>query len=137
VEAHGARGRTGVLVKPRAAISWSGGKDCCTALLRTYRDYDVVAMITMFARTAREADSHGLRPEVLSAHAQRLGLPPPDRTLFVAVLYHRIHPPPVRSIGDGNYAHPSSETSWATRTERGTKACVRCHGLTAVLPALG
>ena len=61
-------------MKPRAAISWSGGKDCCTALLRTYRDYDVVAMITMFAEDGARSRSHGLRPEVLSAHAQRLGV---------------------------------------------------------------
>ncbi len=74
MEACGARGRTAVVVKPRAAISWSGGKDCCTALLRTYRDYDVVAMITMFAEDGARSRSHGLRPEVLSAHAQRLGV---------------------------------------------------------------
>jgi uncharacterized protein (TIGR00290 family) len=74
VETHCARGRTGVLVKPRAAISWSGGKDCCTALFRTYRDYDVVAVITMFAEDGARSRSHGLRPEVLSAHAQRLGV---------------------------------------------------------------
>jgi len=74
VEARGAYGRSGVLVKPRAAISWSGGKDCCTALLRTHRDYDVVAMITMFAEDGARSRSHGLRPEVLSAHAQRLGV---------------------------------------------------------------
>ena len=37
------------MVKPRAAISWSGGKDCCTALMRMHRDYDIVAMITMLA----------------------------------------------------------------------------------------
>jgi len=74
VEAYRTSGRTGVVVKPRAAISWSGGKDCCTALLRTCRDYDVVAMITMFAEDGARSRSHGLRPEVLSAHAQRLGL---------------------------------------------------------------
>jgi uncharacterized protein (TIGR00290 family) len=74
METHGARGRTGVVVKPRAAISWSGGKDCCTALLRTCRDYDVVAMITMFAEDGARSRSHGLRPEVLTAHAQRLGV---------------------------------------------------------------
>jgi uncharacterized protein (TIGR00290 family) len=74
MEAHGARGRTGVVVKPRAAISWSGGKDCCTALLRTCRDYDIVAMITMFAEDGARSRSHGLRPDVLSAHAQRLGI---------------------------------------------------------------
>jgi uncharacterized protein (TIGR00290 family) len=63
------------MVKPRAAISWSGGKDCCTALLRTNRDYDVIAMITMFAENGERSRSHGLRPDIIAAHAQRLGVP--------------------------------------------------------------
>ena len=33
---------------PRAAISWSGGKDSCAALHRAAPLFDVVAMITMF-----------------------------------------------------------------------------------------
>jgi len=61
-------------VRPRAAISWSGGKDCCTALLRAHRDYDVVAMITMFADDGCRSRSHGLRPEIIEAHAARLGV---------------------------------------------------------------
>src|SRR6478672_11911985 len=62
------------MVKPRAAISWSGGKDCCTALLRTHDDYDVVAMLTMFDEAGARSRSHGLRPEVIAAHAERLRL---------------------------------------------------------------
>jgi diphthine-ammonia ligase len=61
-------------MKPRAAISWSGGKDCCTALLRSAADYDVVAMVTMFDESGRRSRSHGLRPEVIDAHAARLGV---------------------------------------------------------------
>src|SRR5689334_7707332 len=61
-------------VKPRAAISWSGGKDCCTALLRTHADYDIVAMLTMFTDDGQRSRSHGLRPEIVAAHAERLGL---------------------------------------------------------------
>jgi len=60
--------------KPRAAISWSGGKDSCAALHRTHVDYDVVAMVTMCDETAARSRSHGLRPEVLDAQAERLGL---------------------------------------------------------------
>jgi hypothetical protein len=44
---HPAAGYTHTM-KPRAAISWSGGKDCCTALLRAQADYDALAMLTMF-----------------------------------------------------------------------------------------
>jgi uncharacterized protein (TIGR00290 family) len=60
--------------RPRAAISWSGGKDSCAALHRTHRDYDVVCMITMFDEAAERSRSHGLRPEILAAQAERLGV---------------------------------------------------------------
>jgi diphthine-ammonia ligase len=61
-------------VKPRAAISWSGGKDCCTALLRTHEDFDVIATLTMFAEDGERSRSHGLRPAVIAAQAERLGM---------------------------------------------------------------
>ena len=60
--------------RPRAAISWSGGKDSCSALARVVGQYDVVAAITMFDEAKQRSRSHGLRPELLSAQARRLGL---------------------------------------------------------------
>lgn len=60
--------------QPRAAISWSGGKDSCAALHRTHAQYDVVCMITMFDEAAARSRSHGLRPDVVAAQADRLGL---------------------------------------------------------------
>jgi len=60
---------------PRAAISWSGGKDCCQALFRASAAFDVVVMVTMFDDAGARSRSHGLRPEVLDAQAERLGLP--------------------------------------------------------------
>jgi uncharacterized protein (TIGR00290 family) len=60
--------------KPRAAISWSGGKDSCAALARARSSFDIVAMVTMFDEEAARSRSHGLRPEVLAAQADRLGL---------------------------------------------------------------
>jgi len=60
--------------KPRAAISWSGGKDSCAALARARESFDVAAMVTMFDEEAARSRSHGLRPEVLAAQANRLGL---------------------------------------------------------------
>src|SRR6478672_13375418 len=60
--------------KPRAAISWSGGKDSCAALMRSRDGFDVVAMVTMFDEEALRSRSHGLRPEVLTAQANRLNL---------------------------------------------------------------
>jgi uncharacterized protein (TIGR00290 family) len=61
-------------VRPLAAVSWSGGKDSCAALQRVRASYDVVAMVTMFDEDAARSRSHGLRPEVLAAQADRLGL---------------------------------------------------------------
>jgi uncharacterized protein (TIGR00290 family) len=58
----------------RAAISWSGGKDSCAALQHAWPDFDIVAMVTMFDEAAARSRSHGLRPEVLAAQADRLGL---------------------------------------------------------------
>ena len=60
--------------RPRAAISWSGGKDSCAALQRACGSFEMVAMITMFDEAAARSRSHGLRPEVLTAPADRLGL---------------------------------------------------------------
>ena len=61
-------------LKPRAAVSWSGGKDSCAALLRARATLDVVSMVTMCDEDARRSRSHGLRPEILAAQAYRLGL---------------------------------------------------------------
>ena len=60
---------------PRAAVSWSGGKDSYLALHRSRSSYDVVALITMFDEDGARSRSHGLRPQVLEAQAQRLRLP--------------------------------------------------------------
>jgi uncharacterized protein (TIGR00290 family) len=60
--------------RPRAAISWSGGKDSCAALIRARASLDVDTMITMFDDEGARSRSHGLRPEVLDAQAERLGL---------------------------------------------------------------
>jgi diphthine-ammonia ligase len=60
--------------QPRAAISWSGGKDSCAALHRTHAQYDFVCMLTMFDEEALRSRSHGLRQEIVTAQAGRLGL---------------------------------------------------------------
>src|SRR5688572_6984233 len=61
-------------MKPQAIVSWSGGKDSCLALMRAASTYDVRAMITMFDESGTRSRSHGLRPEVVAAQAERLGL---------------------------------------------------------------
>lgn len=60
--------------RPRAAISWSGGKDSCLALMRVWPAFDVRVMVTMFDEAGERSRSHGLRPEIINAQAQRLGL---------------------------------------------------------------
>ena len=60
--------------RPRAAISWSGGKDSCAALKRTHDSFDIAAMVTMFDESGTRSRSHGLRPSVIAAQARRLGL---------------------------------------------------------------
>jgi uncharacterized protein (TIGR00290 family) len=62
------------MTRPKAAISWSGGKDSCAALMRARHDLDVVAMMTMLDEGGVRSRSHGLRPEILEAQAARLGL---------------------------------------------------------------
>jgi uncharacterized protein (TIGR00290 family) len=61
--------------KPKAAVSWSGGKDSYLALHRTLGVFDVQALLTMFTEDGTRSRSHGLRPEVLARQASLLNLP--------------------------------------------------------------
>jgi diphthine-ammonia ligase len=62
------------MLRPKAAISWSGGKDSCAAYHRARDTFDIVAAITMFNEDGSRSRSHGLRPEILAAQVERLGL---------------------------------------------------------------
>ena len=62
------------MARPIAAISWSGGKDSCAAYHRVRETFDFVAAITMFNEDGTRSRSHGLRPEILAAQVERLGL---------------------------------------------------------------
>jgi uncharacterized protein (TIGR00290 family) len=61
-------------MKPRAAISWSGGKDSCLALMRARDRFDVALMLTMFDERGERSRSHGQRPALFRAQGDRLGL---------------------------------------------------------------
>jgi diphthine-ammonia ligase len=63
-----------MLKRPRAAVSWSGGKDSLAAVAATRGEYDLVCALTMFDESGRRSRSHGLRPELVAAQAARLGL---------------------------------------------------------------
>jgi uncharacterized protein (TIGR00290 family) len=58
-----------------AAVSWSGGKDCCLALHRARdRGLDVRYLVSMFDETGERTRSHAVPPAVMRAQAEALGL---------------------------------------------------------------
>jgi diphthine-ammonia ligase len=61
--------------KPKAAVSWSGGKDSYLAFHRSLDCFDVQTFFTMFTEDGTRSRSHGLRPEVLARQASLLNLP--------------------------------------------------------------
>jgi uncharacterized protein (TIGR00290 family) len=62
--------------RPKAAISWSGGKDSCAAYHRARASFDIVAAVTMFDESGARSRSHGLRPEIVEAQLERLTVRP-------------------------------------------------------------
>ena len=62
--------------RPRAAISWSGGKDSLAALAAVRDRLNVVTALTMFDEAGERSRSHGLRRSLVEAQAERLGLRP-------------------------------------------------------------
>ena len=61
-------------LRPRAAVSWSGGKDSCAALERSRDAFDIVAALTMIDLEGTRSRSHGIRTELLRAQTEALGL---------------------------------------------------------------
>ena len=62
------------MIRPRAAVSWSGGTDSLAAVAATRERLDLVSALTMFDESGGRSRSHGLRPELVAAQAHRLGL---------------------------------------------------------------
>jgi uncharacterized protein (TIGR00290 family) len=123
-------------VRPRAAISWSGGKDSCAALARARRDYDVVTMLTMFDEQAARSRSHGLRPEILGAQAERLGLSRitgrctwGSYDAVFSKLLHQLSRDGITHVVFGDISF-DEHRQWAERM-------CRPHGLTAIEPLFG
>ena len=63
------------MLKPKAAVSWSGGKDSYLALHRVADAFDVQALVTMFTEDGTHSRSHGLRLEVVARQASLMKLP--------------------------------------------------------------
>jgi diphthine-ammonia ligase len=125
-----------VSAKPRAAVSWSGGKDSCAALARSLPNFDVVAMLTMCDEEVARSRSHGLRPEVLAAQAERLGL---ERIVGACSweTYDAAFAAALETLAADGITHVifgdilfDEHRQWAERQ------CAR-HGLTAVEPLFG
>ena len=122
--------------RPRAAISWSGGKDCCLALMRAAEHYDVVAMVTMFGEDGTRSRSHGLTADVIRAQADRLGLAGhierctwPTYTDQYLALLAQLGRHDVTHLIFGDIAG-DSHREWNQRVSAH-------HGLTAVMPLWG
>jgi uncharacterized protein (TIGR00290 family) len=60
--------------RPRAAVSWSGGKDSCAAMERSRDAFDIVGALTMVDEAGTRSRSHGIRVELLRAQTAALGL---------------------------------------------------------------
>ena len=87
---HGRRGRrrraVGLRERPRrrhpvlaalvvAAVSWSGGKDCCLALHRARAaGLDIRILVAMFDESGERTRSHGVPRAIMQAQADALGL---------------------------------------------------------------
>lgn len=63
--------------EPRAWLSWSSGKDSTFALhvMRVAAEIDVVGLLTTVNSTTNRVAMHAVRPALLEAQAQSLGLP--------------------------------------------------------------
>ena len=122
--------------RPKAALSWSGGKDSCTALHRTHRDLDIVAMLTMCDETAGRSRSHGLRPEVLDAQAEALGLRRVVRPCSWAT-YDAAFVGALGELAAGGITHVVFGDILFDEHRRWAEAVCAAHGLVAVEPLFG
>lgn len=122
--------------KPRAAISWSGGKDSYTAFELARLDFDVVAAMTMIDDEGRRSRSHGLRIQLLHEQTAAMGLAhvmrpcdwPTYETAFVEGLRElRAHD--VSHVVFGDIVYPEHRV-WAERMAQEA-------GLVAVEPLWG
>src|SRR5437667_6448434 len=62
-------------MKPKALVSWSGGKDCMLALWHARQSFDIVALLTTVTSDFERISMHGVRVELLRLQAASLGIP--------------------------------------------------------------
>ena len=122
--------------KPRAAISWSGGKDSCAALARARTTLDVTAMVTMVDEQGARSRSHGLRAEVLDAQADRLGLARVTARCSWAS-YDDAFSSALECIAGDGFTHVVFGDILFDEHRRWAERICAPHGLTAVEPLWG
>ena len=123
-------------LRPRAAVSWSGGKDSCAAFERSREAFDIVAAVTMVDLEGTRSRSHGIRIELLRAQTAALGLRHVMRRCdwesYEQEFEHglrELHADGVTHVIYGDIVYPEHR-AWAERlSERA--------GLTAVEPLFG
>jgi diphthine-ammonia ligase len=122
--------------RPRAAVSWSGGKDSCAALERSRDAFDIVAALTMVDLDGTRSRSHGIRTDLLRAQTAALGLThvlrPCDWSSYELEFEHglrELHAAGVTHVIYGDIVYPEHR-AWAERlSERA--------GVVAVEPLFG
>ena len=122
--------------RPRAAVSWSGGKDSCAAFERSHDAFEIVAAVTMVDLEGTRSRSHGIRIELLRAQTAALGLRHVMRRCdwesYEQEFEHglrELHADGVTHVIYGDIVYPEHR-AWAERlSERA--------GLTAVEPLFG
>jgi diphthine-ammonia ligase len=122
--------------QPRAAISWSGGKDSCAALHRTHARYDVACLITMFDEDAARSRSHGLRPEIVAAQADRLRLRRVTGRCTWAT-YNAAFSEALRTVKADGVTHVIFGDILFDEHRAWAEGQCAAHGLTAVEPLFG
>jgi uncharacterized protein (TIGR00290 family) len=60
-------------VRPKAIVSWSGGKDSALALYETHKEWDIAALVTTVTQGYDRVSVHGVRTDLLERQARSLG----------------------------------------------------------------
>ncbi|MGE0863975.1 MAG: diphthine--ammonia ligase [Vicinamibacterales bacterium] len=119
-----------------AAISWSGGKDCCTALMRVSASLDVRLMLTMFGEDGQRSRSHGLRPDIIAAQAERLGV----ESLTTRCTWDTYTAQYIAMLGEARargVTHVVFGDIMGAEHRAWNEQVCAAHGLTAVMPIWG
>ena len=63
------------IIKLKAFVSWSGGKDAALSYYRAMKNFHVTHLLNMVAEDGEISRSHGIRTGVLRLQAEAMGLP--------------------------------------------------------------